>query len=115
MVRESNLTEAAAAREDLPDPRDVVGRDEEIPIRELFDDEFVRAHTAFETFDEMVAASPSPADTADELELIPDGEWDAFVAETTAFADEEELVFAAIDTWVARQLDLDVNPVAAGE
>ncbi len=106
MVRASNLTEAAAEAEDLPDPRDIVGENEEIPVGEIFDEAFMQANTDFETFDEMVAASPSEAESAESLELVPDGSWDSFVEETTAFADEEEMVFAARDHWVETQLGL---------
>jgi len=106
MARESDLAEAAAETEDLPNPRDIVGEHEEIPITDIFDEAFVRANTDFENFDELVAASPSEAESAADLELVPDGTWDAFVAETTAFADEEEMVFAARDHWVETQLEL---------
>lgn len=106
MARESDLAERAASADGLPDPHDVVATDEEIPVRDLFDDAFVREHTQFETFDEMVAASPSDADSADDLSLVAAGTWDAFVAETTDFDDEEALVFAAIDDWVADRLGL---------
>jgi hypothetical protein len=106
MAEEPDLAERAESAEDLPDPRAVVARDEEVPLAELFDDAFVREHTDFETFDGMVAASPADATSAADLGLIRAGEWDEFVAETTAFADEEELVFAAIDSWVADELGL---------
>ncbi|WP_262177499.1 hypothetical protein [Haloarcula laminariae] len=106
MVRASNLAEAAAEAEDLPEPRDIVGENEEIPIEEIFDEAFMQANTDFETFDEMVAASPSEAESAATLELVPDGSWDSFVEETTTFADEEEMVFAARDHWVETQLGL---------
>jgi hypothetical protein len=106
MVRESDLAEVAAEAEDLPHPRDVVGEHEEIPVEAIFDETFMQEHTDFETFDEMVAASPSDAEDAGELELVPDGTWDAFVAETTVFEDEEAMVFAARDHWVETQLGL---------
>jgi hypothetical protein len=106
MARESDLAEKAASADGLPDPHDIVAKDEEIPVRELFDEAFMRAHTAFETFDEMVAASPSDADSADDLSLVAEGSWDAFVAETTDFGGEEEMVFAAIDDWVGDRLGL---------
>ncbi|MFC7078713.1 hypothetical protein [Haloarcula halophila] len=106
MVRESDLAEVAAEAEDLPHPRDVVGEHEEIPVEEIFDETFMQEHTDFETFDEMVAASPSDAEDAGELELVPDGTWDTFVAETTVFEDEEAMVFAARDHWVETQLGL---------
>ena len=107
MSDDSELRRAAETAEDLPDPHSVVGRTEEVPLREVFDDAFVREHTEFGSFDEMVAASPSDATSADELGKVGDGEWDAFVAETTAFDDEEAFVFAARDYWVAVQLGLE--------
>lgn len=106
MARDPDLAERAASATGLPDPHDIVGRDEEIPVRELFDETFVQAYTEFETFDEMVAASPSEADSADDLSLVASGAWDEFVAAHTVFDDEEEMVFAAIDDWVAARLGL---------
>ena len=106
MARESDLAAAAADADDLPDPRDVVGRDEEIPLEELFSEAFVRDHTEFQSLDELVAASPADADSAAELGKVPDGAWDEFVAETSVFDDEEEMVFAARDHWVETQLGL---------
>ncbi|SFR63729.1 hypothetical protein [Halogeometricum limi] len=106
MSYQSDLTAKAASAEGLPDPHDVVAKDEEVPLDALFSDEFVRAHSGFDSFDQMVAASPSDATTAGELGRVTDGEWDAFVAETTDFADESEMVFAAIDRWVAAELGL---------
>lgn len=103
---ETDVEEAAERSEDLPDADEVHDHDEEIPLTELFDDAFVRDRTRFESFDEMVAASPSEADSADDLGKVAHGEWDEFVAEATDFTDEEELVMAARDNWVAEKLDL---------
>ncbi len=107
MARDAELRRAAETAEELPDPRSVVGRDEEIPLGEIFNETFMREHTDFESFDEMVAASPSEATSANDLGKIGDGEWDAFVAETTIFEDEEAFVFAARDHWVEVQLGLN--------
>ena len=107
MAQQFDLEVAAEEAEDLPDPREIVSKDEEIPIEDLFDEDFMQENTDFETFDEMVAASPSDATSADDLELVPDGEWDEFVAETTVFDDEEEMVFAVRDHWVAEKLGLN--------
>jgi hypothetical protein len=106
MAQETDLAERAAAADDLPDPHDVVGRDEEVPLRELYSDAFVSDHSRFDTFDEMVAASPAAAESADDLGRVAMGEWDEFVAANTAFDDEEEMTFAAIDAWVADRLGL---------
>lgn len=82
-------------------------RSEDIDVTDVFDDEFVQANTEFETFGELVTASPSEANSPAELTLIPDGTWDEFVAEHTVFDDEEELVIEARDHWVATQLDIE--------
>jgi len=106
MPQESGLAEAAAQTDDLPHPQDIIGKDEQISIRDLFNASFMQEYTDFTSFDEMVVASPSDADSADELDLMPDGLWDEFVSETTRFGDEEEMVFAVRDHWVSTQLDL---------
>jgi hypothetical protein len=107
MVTDAELRRAVETAEDLPDPHSIVGRHEEVPLREIFDEAFVRENTDFDTFDEMVAASPSEAASTDELGKVGGGEWDTFVAETTVFEDEEAFVFAARDHWVATRLGLD--------
>ncbi|WP_096388894.1 hypothetical protein [Halopenitus persicus] len=107
MVTGADLDAAAESRDDLPDADEVYDREEPIPLSALFDDAFVAEHSSFETFDELVAASPSDADGAAELGEVPSGLWDEFVAEHTDFADEEAFVMAARDNWVAKTLDLD--------
>ncbi|ELZ24609.1 hypothetical protein C477_00325 [Haloterrigena salina JCM 13891] len=106
MVLERDLEEVAAKQDDLPNVDDVYDEDEEIAIADVFDREFVTERTDFESFDELVAESPSEAGSAVELETVPHGEWDEFVAERTDFDDEETFVLAARDHWVAKRLDL---------
>ncbi|GAB7021041.1 hypothetical protein [Halostagnicola sp. A-GB9-2] len=106
MVLEIDLEDAAQKQDDLPAADDVYDTDDEIPLAEIFDDAFVQARSEFDSFDELVAASPSDAETGDELEAVGHGEWDEFVAETTDFEDGEELVMEARDHWVAKRLDL---------
>ncbi|WP_200531088.1 hypothetical protein [Halorubrum sp. LN27] len=106
MVLQGDLEDVAASHDDLPDAEEVYDRDEPIPLTEVFDDEFVGEHTAFETFDDLVAASPSDAASAAELDYVADGDWDEFVAEETEFDDEEAFVTAGRDHWVATRLGL---------
>lgn len=107
MVLETDIEAAAKEHDSLPDADDVHNEGESIPVTELFDPAFVQEHTEFESFDEMVAASPSDAGSASELETVPHREWDEFVAETTDFENEKALVMAARDYWVAEQLGLN--------
>jgi len=107
MVLADDLEERQEPAEELRARAADAPRSEDIDVTDVFDDEFVSANTEFDTFDELIAASPSEADSAAELELIPDGTWDSFVAEHTVFDDEEELVLEARDHWVAVQLDIE--------
>lgn len=106
MAFETDLESTVEPANDVPEASEVHDPDEEITIDEVFDRTFMGEHTEFHVFDEMVAASPSNASSADDLKRVPTGEWDEFVAETTAFDDTEEMVFAARDYWVAKKLDL---------
>lgn len=107
MVLETDIEAAAEQRDSLPEASDVYDPNEELSATDMFDTAFVQSYTEFESFDEMVAASPSDASSADELDTVPHREWDEFVADTTDFDDEKSLVMAARDHWVAKRLDLD--------
>lgn len=106
MALGTDVEVAAEQRDDLPDADEVYDYDEEIPVSDLFDAVFVQTHTEFESFDKLVAASPSDASSADELEVVPHGMWDEFIAETTSFEDGKTLVMAARDHWVSKKLNL---------
>lgn len=107
MPLEDDLEAYSESVDGLRDRAAEAPRSEDIDVTDVFDDEFVRANTDFETFDELVAASPSEADSAAELTLVPDGTWDEFVADHTVFDDEAELVIEARDHWVATQLGIE--------
>ena len=106
MVLTDDLSQRSESADELRERAADAPRSEDIEVTDVFDDAFVSEHTAFESFDELVAASPSDAESAAELELVPDGSWDEFVAEHTDFDDEEAMVMAARDHWVAEQLDI---------
>ena len=106
MMRETDLESAVASADRVPDASDVHDLGTEIPIEDVFNKTFMAEYTEFDTFDEMVAASPSEASSADELGQIPSGAWDEFVAERTAFDDDEGMVMVARDHWVAERLGL---------
>ncbi|ELZ31303.1 hypothetical protein C474_08357 [Halogeometricum pallidum JCM 14848] len=106
MVLDSDLESTVASADDVPEASAVHDIGSEIPIEDVFDEAFMAEYTEFDSFEEMVAASPSKASSPAELDQVPTGAWDEFIAETTAFADDEEMVLAARDHWVAKKLDL---------
>jgi len=107
MAPTDDLSRRSESADELRERATGAPRSGDIGVTDVFDEAFVSEHTAFESFDELVAASPSDAESAAELELVPDGSWDEFVAGHTDFDDEEAMVTAARDHWVAEQLDIE--------
>lgn len=74
-------------------------------IEEMFTPEFMRHHTIFSSFDEMVAASPIAGTTLEQLaEDLQRPEWDAFVAEHSRFPSWADMLSAAAQEEARRRL-----------
>lgn len=72
---------------------------------EMFTADFMREHTAFTSFDEMVAASPIAGTTLEQLaEDLQRPEWDAFVAEHSRFPSWADMLSAAAQEEKRRRL-----------
>lgn len=106
MVLEDDLSKRSESADELRSRAADAPRSDEIDVTDVISDAFVAANTSFDTFDELVAASPADAETAAELGAVPRGSWDAFIAEHTVFADETEFVIEARDHWVGEQLNI---------
>jgi len=59
---------------------------QEVPIGKLFPPEFMRRHTNYGSFEEMLDASPFEVESADDFKAIPDREWDEFVQAGSSFS-----------------------------
>lgn len=77
-----------------------------IPVTELFPPEFMRRHTDFDTFGEMVDASGFKIESQEDFRNIPDQEWDDFVAERTRFLNWKDMMGAAGKAWASKKLRL---------
>lgn len=71
----------------------------------LLVDEFFSDHTEFESPDEFEEAAPVPIDEITTLEELPT-ETDDFIDEYSVFGSMEELIDAAFESWVRREVDL---------
>lgn len=63
-------------------------------------------HTDFATIEEMFAASGFTLETPEDSTVVGSGEWDAFVANRTRFADWHSMQETALATWTAQRLGL---------
>lgn len=72
-------------------------------LGELLNPNFMRRHTQFTTVEEMFAQCGFPASTREEIEAIPQADFDAFVARTTQFGTWSELYRCAGQELVSRR------------
>ncbi len=76
----------------------------EVSFRELFPPGFMARNTNFTSFDDLLAESGFKVETREDFANIPDGEWDAFIASTTRFANWEEMLQKAFEEYAQRKL-----------
>lgn len=76
----------------------------EIPLSELFTDEFVLLNTDFSSISEMIAASGFSVQTSEDFANIPDDEWEKYVCQHSRFTSWEDMKGAAAKLWLSRKL-----------
>lgn len=76
----------------------------EVPFSDLFTPEFMRKHTSFSTFNELLKAGGFQVETSEDFEAIPDAEFDAHISATTKFPSWEAMLEEATSQYVTRML-----------
>ncbi len=77
-----------------------------VPASELFTAEFMRRHTDFTTFDEMVAGTGYGVESLSDVDRVHEARWDAVVRHRTGFGSWAEMRRLAEESWVRRELGL---------
>lgn len=78
----------------------------EVPMQELFTDEFMENYTEFGTFEEFLEESRWNVETQEDFERIPEDEFDGYVDEKTGFDSWEMMLSVAGREYVMRQINL---------
>ena len=73
-----------------------------VPLTELCPPAFMAKHTEFSTLEELFKASGFTVGTSEDFEVIPDEEWDAFIASVTGFPDWRTMLEKAAVDWIAQ-------------
>lgn len=76
----------------------------EVPLSELFNPKFMRKYTDFESIDEMFEQSEWTVESEQDLEAIPDRQFDMYVREHTQFSDSDEMMDVAAEEWIASEM-----------
>ncbi len=75
--------------------------DIDIPFIDLFNRSLMSEYTKFNTIAEMFEASGHVIETKDDLNNIPEDEWEDFVCRTTSFHSWEDMLVKAASLYVA--------------
>jgi len=75
-----------------------------IPVKDLFNPQFMCRYTNFGSFDAMLDASGFGVKSPEDFGAIPDAAWDAFVARTTQFSNWEEMKGHAGQEYLTKKL-----------
>ncbi len=98
------ITVDTSGLEELARKLEAIEQTREVPIQELFSADFMSRHTAYASFDAMVAASGFSVATPADFAAIPDRKWDEHVRGNTDYVSWEAMQQAAAKEWAVRQL-----------
>lgn len=74
-----------------------------VTFGELFTSAFMRKHSKFSDFEDLVKSGGYSAD-ADEFKKIPDNEFDKFIKANTDFDSWKDMQQAAANEWMTKKL-----------
>lgn len=77
----------------------------ELPMADLFPDDFMHTYTEFNDFDEFLGKSQWKIESQEDFEEIPENQFDRYVDEHTGFNDWETMLEAAGREYILRQLN----------
>jgi hypothetical protein len=78
-----------------------------VPIGELLTPSFLACCSRFSSVDQMFQTSGFKIDTNEDLESIPESDWDTFIKTNTSFESWRQMLEAAGADWTKRQLALE--------
>lgn len=73
-----------------------------VRMDELFDQEFMLAHTSFSSIDEMVEASPWEVQTEEDFLAIPEQEWSRYIKSNSDFSSWQDMFETAAARWIEK-------------
>lgn len=78
--------------------QEIDGR-EIIPFVKIFTPSFLASCSNFTSVEELFSASGFKVNTQEDLEAIPDVEWNSFISDNTSYQNWAEMLNAAVNQW----------------
>ncbi|MFW6027153.1 MAG: hypothetical protein ACOCRX_12530 [Candidatus Woesearchaeota archaeon] len=75
-----------------------------IPFDELFNNNFMRRYTNYNSIDEMIEESNFKVETEEDFKKISEDDWDEFIKKNTKFDNWQQMINKAGEEWVAKKL-----------
>ncbi|MDD2229945.1 MAG: hypothetical protein PHY48_11090 [Candidatus Cloacimonetes bacterium] len=75
-----------------------------VPINDLFTAQFMRSNTRFSSINEMLEAGGFNIDSQADLKEVPNDDLDCLVRKETDFNNWDEMLHAASEQWISKQL-----------
>jgi len=76
-----------------------------VSFDELFDSSFIRQHTAYTSFEELLEDGGYSIETQEDFEAIPDNAFDRHIQENTSFNSWQDMQEAAAGSWLKKKWD----------
>ena len=77
-----------------------------VPISELLTPEFLAGCSSFSTVEELFDASGFEVESPEDLEAIPDSDWEWFIQQNTSYTSWSEMLQNASQAWAFKKMDL---------
>ncbi len=93
--------------DDLVKRIESVSGENEILLSELLTTDFMNDNTQFNSLDEMFEKSGFTIASKEDLENIPDNEWNLFISSNTQFQTWDELLANAAEQWLCKKIGFE--------
>ena len=77
---------------------------EQVDYAELFDEEFMRKHTEYDSIQTFIEDSPFSIENQEDLEKVDDAEWDEWVRSKSEFNSWKEMGETAATRLIAKKM-----------
>ena len=95
---EKSITDLQNQVEELP-------KEQSVTFEELFHQSFMKAHTKFSTFDELLLAGNYVIHSQEDFDAIPQSELDAFISKNTTFDSWDDMLSTAGTEYLSKRFN----------
>lgn len=75
-----------------------------IPLTELMTPDFLASCSKFSSLDDLLHTSGFMIARSEEIETLPDYEWDKFIGQHTIYSNWKEMLGSAAEKWATKRL-----------